>query len=171
MLDNQKAKKPTSKDSVINTEEESKLLTNNDERITLKKKIELIRKTRTPLSVQSRYPMCEEDPDYVYHWFNDTEGNLDRGKKAGWEFIDTKGKEIVENQNFQDASWRQSALSTKVGGGITAYKMRIPKEIYEEDQRVKFKNSIDYEAQLKIKELNERFNIKTDVKIGFGKLD
>jgi len=149
---------------------EVKPLTNNNEKNNLKKKIELIRKKRTPLTAQKRFPVCEEDPNYVHRWVNDTEGNIYRFQKSGWEHIDIEGKEITESNNFQDPVWRQSAFSTKVGGGITAYKMRIPKEIYDGDQERKFKESMDYERQLKVKELNEGYKIKSEIKADFGKL-
>jgi hypothetical protein len=148
----------------------SKLLTNNDEKNSLKKKIELIRRNRTPLTVQKRLASFDRDPEYMYRWVNDTEGNIHRFKKAGWEHVDVQGKELEVNHDFQDASWRQSALSQKVGGGITAYVMRIPKEIYREDQERKFKDSMDYERQLKVKELNEGYKIKSEIKADFGKL-
>jgi hypothetical protein len=162
MLDNTEAKKDT------------KPLTNKAEKSTikneLKKKVELIRKRRTPLVAQKRLISFHQEPDYNYRWVNDTEGNIHRYQKAGWEHVDTKGKELEVDQSFQDASWRQSALSQKVGGGITAYVMRIPKEIYDEDQERKFKDSMDYERQLKLKELNEGYKIKGTITGDFGKL-
>lgn len=152
----------------------TKSLTNKVEKpmikVDLKKKIELIRKKRTPLTAQKRLLSFKQEPDYQYRWVNDTEGNIARYQKAGWEHVDAKGQELATNQDFQDASWRQSALSQKVGQGITAYVMRIPKEIYDEDQDRKFKSSMDYERQLKLKELNEKYNIKGSVKADFGKL-
>jgi hypothetical protein len=153
---------------------DDKPLTNNIVKPTikseLKKKVELIRKKRTPLVAQKRLINFPKDSEYTYRWVNDTEGNIHRYQKAGWEHVDTKGKELEVDQSFQDASWRQSALSQKVGGGITAYVMRIPKEIYDEDQERKFKDSMDYERQLKLKELNEGYKIKGNVKADFGKL-
>jgi hypothetical protein len=162
MLDNTEAKKDT------------KPLTSKGEKPTikseLKKKVELIRKKRTPLVAQKRLISFPKDSEYNYRWVNDTEGNIHRFQKAGWEHVDAKGKELEVDQNFQDASWRQSALSQKVGGGITAYVMRIPKEIYDEDQENKLKSSMDYERQLKLKELNDKHSIKGSVKADFGKL-
>jgi len=161
-----------------NVDKITKTIENKEKKLTtdgnvgkLKRKVELIRKNRAPLEMQRRLTSFPKDPDYMYRWVNDVENNIYRFHKAGWEHVDIEGKELVVDKDFQDASWKQSALSQKVGGGITAYVMRIPREIYIEDQERKYKAAGDYEQQLKVQELSDRYKIKKEeLSVKFGQI-
>lgn len=88
-----------------------------------------------------------KDPNFVYRWVNDVDGRVDRFKLGGYEVVEHDvevGQRTVETSNGTS-----SVVSKNVGVGRTAYLMRIPKEYYDEDQKVKNKLIDDSEADMK----------------------
>lgn len=142
-------------------------LTNLDKNGSLKK-TRLVRekRERIPLNEQRRIIGIEKDPNYVYRLVNDTDRRVESFILAGYEIIDKDGNEIPVDKRMQDPSWRHSALSQPVGGGVTGYMMRIPREWWEEDQAKKHEK-----ADQKEKDKNFTLNLsKEESKNFYGKV-
>lgn len=98
------------------------------------------RRKRIPIIEQRRLTnIPNQDPDFYYRFVDDIENRLNKFFIAGYEIVDRDGSEISPDRRIQDPSWRQSALSQCVGGGIISYCMRIPRKWWEEDQIKKSK--------------------------------
>ena len=77
----------------------------------------------------------DQDPNYVYRIFNDTEGRLEKAELAGYEYV--RGDAPVGDPTVDSASALGSVISKPVGGGKTGVLMRIKREWYDEDQKEK----------------------------------
>lgn len=79
--------------------------------------------------------------NYQYRWVNDTENRIAMFKQGGWEMVDKAGKAVGDG-GVDSSNVVGSALSRGMGGGVTAYLMRIPKELWLEDQARKEREDI-----------------------------
>lgn len=122
------------------------------------------RTRRTPLEAQSRDRLTVrglDEENYVYRWVNDTADRILKLQDRGYDFVNSKGK-VVGDMTIDSAKLDSSIVSQRMGGGITAYLMAIPKEFYEEDQAYKRKQ---------LKEAEEAM-FSTDKEKGtYGKID
>jgi hypothetical protein len=100
---------------------------------TLEQKIARIRRDRIPFGSPEKKWGCPLNDGYHYRVFNDNwaakPGNIEAAQAAGYEFVESnnekeKPKVVGTNEN---------------GTAIKGYLMRIPQEIYDEDQKVKQK--------------------------------
>lgn len=139
---------------------EIKDLTNQDKGSNVKKtRVIRERKTRIPLREQKRLIGVNKEPGYMYRLVNDVEDRINSFLTAGYEIVDKTGNEVEVDKRIQDPSWRQSALSQSVGGGIKGYVMRIPIEWYEEDQS---KKQLEIDKKEKSKNIKASKDVKTD---------
>jgi hypothetical protein len=83
---------------------------------------------RQPLSVSGR------DPNFEYRVVNDIPGRIDRFKLAGWVPDD---KTDVGDNIAGRASSMGSTTSAPVGKGTNGIVMKVPKDLYKEDQMAK----------------------------------
>lgn len=110
------------------------------------------RSTRTPLHSRNILTVQDKDPELEYRWFNDVEERLFHAKNAGWEFVTDKGI-TVGDPTVNASTEVGSVVSKKVGGGVVAYLMALPKEFYEEDQEAK-QDKVDRQERAMYEELN-----------------
>lgn len=101
-----------------------------------------VRKERIPFGVpQSRLTVANQDPNFVYRWVNDDgRGRLDRAVQGGYEFApDTMRVGTGSRDGNSDVGSKVSrVVGTQEGGaGMRAYLMRIPRDLYNEDQAAK----------------------------------
>lgn len=76
---------------------------------------------------------------YVYRWVNDSNDRLQRFIDGYWEFV-THGVRVgVRTINSSDNA--ETKVTKPVGGGVTAYLMRIKEEYYNEDQEAKARDT------------------------------
>ena len=115
----------------------------------LKRKTLQRRKERIPLNEQRRLASLPKDDGYHYRWVNDQGDKIYQFFRGGYEVVDRDYQEIQIDRRFQDTSWKHSALSQPVGDGIIAYCMRIPQELWEEDQIKKQSAILDSENRMK----------------------
>lgn len=103
---------------------------------------------RQPLSVMNR------DPNFEYRVVNDKPGRIDRFKLAGWVVDEdtTVGDKIAGK-----ASGMGSVTTAPVGGGTTGVIMKIPKELYAEDQAYK-QRKVDSTEESMLSEAAEEVN-------------
>lgn len=101
------------------------------------------RKERIPFGVpQSRLTVANPDPSFVYRWVNDDgRGRIDRALAGGYEFAPSVGQKVGSGSadgNSDVGSKVSRIVGTQEGGaGMRAYLMRIPRELYDQDQRAK----------------------------------
>jgi hypothetical protein len=78
----------------------------------------------------------EDQANFHYHFFNDVDDRLYQCLEGGYEFVPKEGVEVGD-QTVESARGTESVVKKGVGRGIVAYLMRIPIELYEQDQRMK----------------------------------
>jgi hypothetical protein len=105
------------------------------------------RPERTPLAARNRLTFRGKDPGFVYRYINDTEDRLERAREAGYEFV--VSDESPGDKRVAEATKMGAKVSKQVGGGTTAFLMRIPKEYYEDDQKAKTSKINELEKSLK----------------------
>ena len=81
------------------------------------------------------FPEALKDPRFVYYWFNDYQGRLNWALGRKWDFV--IDERISTSKNLE------KGVPIKVPNGAgTSYLMRIPRVLWEEDQRkVEAKNN------------------------------
>lgn len=85
---------------------------------------------------------------YHYHWINDQGDRLQKRYEEGYDFVNKNGL-AAGDTNVESARGTGSTLCKNVGGGVTAYLMRIPIELYTEYQQAKDKLVKDTENEIK----------------------
>lgn len=110
------------------------------------------RPKRIPMHEQKRdrLTVVGADPNYHYRIVNDVDDRVERLKLAGYEIAEEKvgiGDLGVENNNISLGS----GARMHVGKGVKAVLMKIPKEIFAEDQRAKQREIDKNEASIKRK--------------------
>ena len=99
-----------------------------------------------------------KDSDYVYRIVNDTPGRVAEMKERGYELA--TGEESFSS-SLDDSTSAGSVKSKHVGGGTNAVLMRIPKDWYDEDQKMKMDHVDKLEQKTK----------SNDIKGGYGKVE
>jgi hypothetical protein len=94
------------------------------------------RVTRTPVGRRNRLTVTNKDAGYVYRFVNDTGDNVLRYQEAGYEFA-PDSKHTVGDKRVNMATSEGSIKQVSVGGDMKAFLMRIPKDIYEDQQKAK----------------------------------
>ena len=97
------------------------------------------RKERIPFGVPTKHFNAPQNDGYVYRVFNDNwrkePGRIQRALDAGYEYVkdDQSGTVVGTNED---------------GSAINGVLMRIPKEFYEEDQKLKQKEIDKVDAEI-----------------------
>lgn len=121
---------------------------------------------RQPLSVTGR------DPNYEYRVVNDTPGRVQRLKLAGWVPDD---KTDVGDNIAGRASSMGSTTSVPVGKGTNGIVMKIPKELYDEDQAAK-QRKVDESEEAMLSSTEDAMNdaagkageFRGEIKLGYA---
>lgn len=103
-----------------------------------------VRPKRIPVYEANRNKITVADLDhknFMYRWVNDVENRLQMFLDGGWVFVDKLGKEVGDG-GVESSKVVGSALSRGMGGGVNAYLMRIPMELWKQDQDRKEKEDI-----------------------------
>lgn len=82
-----------------------------------------------------------DNENFMYRWVNDVEARISMFLQGGWSFVDKKGHEVGDG-GVDSSNVPSTALSRGMGGGVTAYLMRIPLELWKADQARKEKEDI-----------------------------
>lgn len=92
---------------------------------------------RVPMHQRNRISFSGLDPNYMYRVFNDVdEGErIAAAQAAGYEFV--QSDQQLGDVRAADAGKLGKNVSKHVGHGIRGFLMRIPKELYDEDQKAK----------------------------------
>ena len=129
------------------------------------------KKERIPAGIRGR-ELALDDPGklekngLVARWVNDTGGRIQKFQRGGYEFVDPNtGVKVGEAGGDQRPGDLGSRISKTVGQDkdgkpIRAYLMAIPKEYYDEDQKLKQApiDQFENEINTKIHGLNQNKN-------------
>src|SRR5574337_933147 len=83
-----------------------------------------------------------DQKNFMYRWVNDVEDRLVAFIEGGWEFVDKKGL-TVGDKDVEATKGLGTALHRNMGRGITAFLMRIPCDLWLEDQKRKSEDQIN----------------------------
>ena len=103
-----------------------------------------------------------DQDQFHYHWVNDVGDRLYQRFKEGYDFVE-KGGVSAGDITVESARGTDSLLKKGVGMGITAYLMKIPKDLYEEyqsEKRQKVAESVE-----EIKGSGKQSGVYGDVKV------
>jgi hypothetical protein len=98
----------------------------------------------------------KDQDEFHYHWFNDVDERLQQCIEAGYEFVGKSGLQVGD-KTVESARGTDSITKKGVGGGKVAYLMRIPMEIYKEDQANKQREVDLLDANLKAPEVDGKY--------------
>lgn len=93
------------------------------------------RPKRTPLGARNRLTFGAQDPNFVYRVVNDQDERLQQAQEAGYQFVESEVP--LGDKRVAEGGKVDSRVSKPVGNGVRGFLMRIPKEYYTEDQKVK----------------------------------
>lgn len=97
------------------------------------------RPSRQPVGMRNRQVLRGLDPNYMYRWVVDYDGTGDRiaaFKDGGYEHVQSR-KSTLGDSRVDAATPEGSIEQRSVGNGQKGYLMRIPIELYNDDQKVK----------------------------------
>ena len=97
-------------------------------------------KKRVPMHKQSAIAVTNKDPNFVYRIVNDSEGRVDQFLAGGYTIAEDSAES--EDDRVQSASQMGSVKRMVVNRGRDAdtkhaVLMKIPREMYDEDQKEK----------------------------------
>jgi hypothetical protein len=93
---------------------------------------------RTPIGTRNKLTVqgLKDTESFVYRWAVDRPGRIDELYEKGYDIVDKEGKTVGDG-SFEAASSVGSAMTKGVGNGETAYLMKIPRDIWNEQRRVR----------------------------------
>lgn len=77
------------------------------------------------------------DDGFVYRWVNDEDDRLYRFERGGYDFVSHDAS--IGTRGVDTSSGTSTVISKNMGKGVTAYLMRLPRELFDEDQKAKAK--------------------------------
>lgn len=113
------------------------------------------RPQRTPINGRNILTVLGKDPDFVYRIVNNVGDRIEMFKEAGYELVPAKDVKVGERR-VDSASPEGSFAQVSVDSqGTKAFVMRIPKEWYQEDQKLKQANVDELEKSIKNEALSK----------------
>lgn len=119
------------------------------------------RVTRTPVGQRNILTVKGKDPNYEYRIVNDVEDRITQFQEAGYELESTDSVDVGDKRVSQGTTIGSKKVFS-VGNGIKAFVMKIKKEWYDEDQRVKQRQVDAQESSIKDKALDGTYG-KLDI--------
>lgn len=104
-------------------------------------------RTRIPMSMPLQKLQVPDIPGYHLHWMNGTPARIAQALKGGYTFVDPEEADVVntglaDSANASGNTDMGSRVSIVAGGGAgedgkeqRLYLMKLPLELWEEDQR------------------------------------
>lgn len=120
-------------------------------RATRDQEVQETRPVRVPVNEANRNILTVKGLDndnFYYRWVNDVNDRIAMFVGAGYVFVDKNGK-LVGDGGVDNSAGSGSKFSKGVKGGVTAYLMALPKELWLEDQKAKAKRTAELEADMK----------------------
>ncbi len=107
---------------------------------------------RVPVGHGNKLAFNDNDPNYMYRMVNDVPGRIAMFQRAGYEFVYNGEREL--DKGTAEAGAPDTRASVDAGQGLRQYRMRIRKELYDEDQASKFDKVKELENSMKNKNPN-----------------
>ena len=107
---------------------------------------------------RNKLTITGKEPGYTYRIVNDDDDRIMDLQERGYEIVTHAA--TVGDKRVGTPKKEGSPVQIRVGGGLTAYLMRIKNEWYEEDQAAK---------QIEVNDLEN--SLKSDSNSDYGKLD
>lgn len=99
---------------------------------------------RAPLKVKGF-----DQTNQVGRWVNDIEDRIAKFLEGGYRFINQDGSLTVGEKTAGTASMMDTRVTKRVGRGVTAYLMALPRDLWEADQKLKQREVDAIEAAIK----------------------
>lgn len=137
----------------------------------------MTRESRKEQSRPERVPVSENrnvlsvkglDPNFYHRWVNDVDNALQVYLDAGYQFV-TKDGGPVGDPTVETSQGTDSRFRKGVGGGITAFLMRLPMELWKEDQARK--EADIRETERAMRQLQQNTGHRHSQEADYGKLD
>lgn len=106
------------------------------------------RKSRTPVGKRNVLTVLGKDPNYEYRIVNDTGDRIAAFEDAGYVLEEAKAVRVGDKR-VNNATPEGSKAQVSVGKGDKAFVMKIPKELYKEDQDAKLREVRRLEETIK----------------------
>ena len=124
-------------------------------------------KDRVPLNGNSRnlLTIAHRDPDYEYRWVINDPDRVEKFKDAWWEVDDDPRNQRPGDRRIDTSAGTSSIVETKAGGRKKYVLMKLPKELYEADQKAKHDeiDRVEAETLREAKQAQGRYgNISVD---------
>lgn len=117
---------------------------------------------RTPINgYRNILSVKGKEPGYEYRWVNDKDSRIDEFRENGWDVV-TDSKIKVGDKRVANPTSEGTPVTKAVGGGTTAYLMRIKSEWFKEDQAQK---------QIAIDELEASIKADAKKRSDYGKVE
>lgn len=107
--------------------------------------------SRNILTVSNR------DPDYYYRWVLNDPDRVTKFKEAWFEPVEGSEQTLVGDRKVDTAAGPTSLVETRAGAGRKYILMRLPKELWKEDQDRKHKAIDESEAEMKREATRDRY--------------
>ena len=114
------------------------------------------RVTRVPVSQRNVLTVKGKDPAYEYRVVNDVDDRVAQFLEGGYELVDKDSHDVGDKRVSQGTSVGSKKVFS-VGQGIKGHLMRIPKDLYEQDQAAKQGFVTRQEASIKEKALDGNY--------------
>jgi len=111
------------------------------------------RVTRVPVSQRNVLTVKGKDPAYEYRVVNDIDDRIAQFLEGGYELVDKDSHDVGDKRVSQGTSVGSKKVFS-VGQGVKGHLMRIPKELFQEDQAAKQRIVNLQEASIKEKALD-----------------
>jgi hypothetical protein len=105
------------------------------------------RPSRTPLGRRNKLTFTKQDPNFVYRVVNDQDDRLQQALEGGYSFVESNVE--MGDKRAAEAGSIDKRVSKPVGQGVRGFLMRIPKELYKQDQKAKDNEVDETEKALK----------------------
>ena len=106
------------------------------------------RPKRTPIKGRNVLTVAGKEDGFHYRFVNRIGDRVEMMKERGWEVVD-KAAVRVGDRRVATPSAEGSVAEAHVGDGMKAIVMRIPDELYNEDQAMKQREIDDMEDALR----------------------
>lgn len=110
-----------------------------------------LKKERKPMYEQNSLTYLKKDPNYRYREVNDTPGRIERYLAAGWEIVKGTVTDTYTGKGRKETAQQGSAVRSRVNPGQEhqfGILMRIPINLWNEDQAAKEKRRSDHEKAI-----------------------
>ena len=111
------------------------------------------RPQRVPVGTRNILTVAGKDANYAYRIINDSGDRVQEFMDAGYELVEASSVRVGDKR-VNSGSSEGSKAQLSVGQGQKAFVVRIKKEWYEEDQRMKQRRVDELEQATKAKALD-----------------